>query len=484
MKPKATLLSKILVLFFINLIVLIAVLIAFYALQSRKDILNLLGSNSGNRMRTTGHQIAFDLERSPSSEWVNIISRYEELHSVNFILITRDKTVKSEKTKTVPDKLRREISFAFRTEAQRLPRRDKEPRWDNRFKDRTRKPFRGPIFRMRTENPTMYWLGFRTFLQIQSKPRPMPVMLLARSHSLTGNGFFFDPIPWIIVAIVVVIVSVLFWIPFVRHITKPIAKMTAATEQIAKGKFDVEIEERRSDEIGRLAGAINHMTRRLSGYVKGQRRFLGDVAHELGSPIARIQFGLGILENQISETHREQLNDVLEDVTELSHLVNELLSFTKAEITPERVQLESIDLLPLVENAVQRESKEGADIRIEVPADFKVTANATLLTRALANLIRNAVRYAGDQGPIIIGAGKHEKSAEIIVRDSGKGVSDEHLEKLFDPFYRPESARDRESGGVGLGLTIVKTCVEACNGSVTARNLAPVGFAVTLTFNS
>jgi two-component system sensor histidine kinase CpxA len=131
-------------------------------------------------------------------------------------------------------------------------------------------------------------------------------MLLAVSDSVTGNGFFFDPLPWMIVAAAIVLISALLWIPMVRYITRPLTRMTLATEEVANGGFDVSIHESRTDEIGRLARAINHMTSRLSAFVKGQKRFLGDVAHELGSPIARIQFGLGALEQRVDAKSRKR----------------------------------------------------------------------------------------------------------------------------------------------------------------------------------
>jgi two-component system, OmpR family, sensor histidine kinase CpxA len=103
----------------------------------------------------------------------------------------------------------------------------------------------------------------------------------------TGNGFFFDPLPWMIVAAAMMLISVLFWIPMGRSITRPLARMTLAAEEVANGRFEVSIHEPRADEIGRLARAINHMTSRLSAFVKGQKRFLGDVAHELGLAIVK-----------------------------------------------------------------------------------------------------------------------------------------------------------------------------------------------------
>src|SRR5207253_1032338 len=112
--------------------------------------------------------------------------------------------------------------------------------------------------------------------------------------------------------------------------------------------------------------------------------------------------------------------------------------------------------------------------------DLQVFAVQDLLLRSIANLIRNAIRYAGLAGPITISAERIGDTVVIKVADCGPGVPDDALAQLFDPFYRPEAARTRETGGVGLGLAIVKTCVESCGGTVSCRNCKP-GFEVSVT---
>jgi two-component system sensor histidine kinase CpxA len=343
---------------------------------------------------------------------------------------------------------------------------------------------KGPHLMMRTRHPTRYWAGIR--IPLPSEPlRPPPhAFVFAVSDSVTGNGFFFDPLPWMVVAATVILISMLFWIPMVKHITRPLSRMTHAAEEIAKGSFEISIHEPRADEIGRLAKTINHMTSRLSAFVKGQKRFLGDVAHELGSPIARIQFGLGALEQRVEGKSRKRVTEVMEDVDHLSKLVNELLAFSRADLKSNTVKLERIELLPVVQTAVKRESTLAAKIITKIDPGIRVIASSELLIRALANLVRNAVKYAGDAGPIYVSAEKRKDVVEIEVRDSGSGVPEDLLDQLFEPFFRPEASRDRDSGGVGLGLAIVKTCVETCKGTVSAANLKPNGFAVTITLNS
>jgi two-component system sensor histidine kinase CpxA len=182
----------------------------------------------------------------------------------------------------------------------------------------------------------------------------------------------------------------------------------------------------------------------------------------------------------VDPRHAPQLDELREEVEQISGLVEELLSFSKASLGGATVRLESVDLRTLAETAAHREGARGGDLRVEVPTDLRVLAAPALLLRALANVIRNAVRYAGDAGPIVISARLDGARVRVVVADAGPGVPEASLPKLFDPFYRVDEARTRETGGVGLGLTIVKTCVEACGGTATCRNRQPRGFEVTL----
>ena len=169
--------------------------------------------------------------------------------------------------------------------------------------------------------------------------------------------------------------------------------------------------------------------------------------------------------------------DAQEEVRLMSQLVAELLAFAKAGIKGQEVRLTDVALGPLVDAVVAREGA-GQDVAIDLEDGLRVVAQPQLLARALANLLRNAIRYAGHAGPVTISARTDGDGVAIAVSDCGPGVPEDALPRLFDPFFRIEADRDRATGGAGLGLAIVKTCVEACGGTVTARNLAPGGLEV------
>jgi len=167
----------------------------------------------------------------------------------------------------------------------------------------------------------------------------------------------------------------------------------------------------------------------------------------------------------------------------MSDLVAELLSFSKASLARAELKLRPVNIQTIAQQAVQRESQNGAIVQLEIKSDLEVVADPDLLQRAIANLLRNAIRYAGTCGPITLSAAGEPEDVVIKVADCGPGVSEQFLPRLFDPFFRVDDARTREAGGVGLGLTIVRTCIEACGGTVSCRNRKPSGLEVVMRFH-
>lgn len=355
-----------------------------------------------------------------------------------------------------------------------------------------------PKMLVHTHSPSMYWVLMRMpVVDRQTRP-PAPTTLILATDDLRGGGLLFDSRPWLIGGSAVLLISVLMWVPLVHGITRSLRQMTGAAESIAQGRFETHVEANRADEIGRLGRALNHMSARLREFFTGQKRFFGDIAHELCSPLARMEMALGILEQRADPKQRDYVEDVREELRHMSELVHELLSFSKAGVGGKNVELKPVPLAEMTSRVVAREAKERGGIIVDVPGTVVAMAEPDLLARALGNVIRNALRYAapthGDSenysyrptlqsdgrpsGPITISARDRGDRVVLLVTDCGPGVPEEALHRLFDPFFRPESARTRETGGTGLGLAIVKSCVEACGGSVAVRNVKPNGLQV------
>ena len=254
--------------------------------------------------------------------------------------------------------------------------------------------------------------------------------------------------------------------------------MTRTAGRIAEGQFEVHVSNQRRDEIGQLGETVNRMASRLAAFVNGQKTFLSGIAHELCNPIATIQFGLGSLERRVSEDQRATVADIQEEVQHMSALVNELLSFSRAGMQAMDVKLTEVNVAATVARVLAREASDSIAVEVSVDEKLNVLADAEYLFRAISNVVRNAIRYAGPAGPILISARAAQDAVFITVADNGPGVPEEHLENLFAPFYRLDPARSQDTGGLGLGLAIVRSSVEACQGSVRCRNRQPHGLEV------
>ncbi len=338
-----------------------------------------------------------------------------------------------------------------------------------------------PAFLTVTHNPLRFWVGVGIPTNGPEGEPGVPAVLLLRADSILNSRLFFDWRRLVLLAATLAALALACWWPFLHGVTQAIRQMGGATEQIAEGRFDRHVTLERQDELGHLGGQINRMAARLEGFVKQQKRFLGDIAHELCAPIARIQFALGILEQKIEEPQQAHLAVLREEIQEMSGLVNELLLFSKAGVQEAETPLRRVELGAAVERAVARQFPGTGTIETSVPPGLAVAAHEPYLVRAVSNLLRNALRYAGEAGPVRVTARREGGKVLLSVADRGPGLPEGSHEEVFAPFYRPETARSRETGGVGLGLAIVKSCVEACRGSVVCRNCEPSGLEVTIT---
>ncbi|MDB4323582.1 HAMP domain-containing histidine kinase [Akkermansiaceae bacterium] len=316
--------------------------------------------------------------------------------------------------------------------------------------------------------------GVRMRLQENSDERVKSLVLLTREEEGSALFFSWKPLFWALVA--VLLITLLVWVPWIYRVTRRLGILTRGAESISKGDFVVAVETKRKDELGDLSRSLQKMAGKLDELVSGQKRFLGDIAHELCSPLVRIRMGLGVLEHQLEPGDVKKLETIGGEVEELSQLVNELLDFSKASLKPKNLTKKAIELEPFCSEVIGRE-RVGQEISLKVPASLSLTTNEDLLRRALSNIIRNAVRYA--EGIEL----KVAEKGDVIcfeVLDRGPGIPAEWLDQIFEPFTRPDTARTREAGGAGLGLAIAKTCIESLGGSISAKNRSEGGLIVVL----
>jgi two-component system, OmpR family, sensor histidine kinase CpxA len=458
-KPKLNLSTKILLIALINLAFIAAVLAFYMHVQYRFDLQSFLISPAHDRILSTGRQIALELRDTDISGWDQLLQRYADANNVELQLTDDDGRRLAGSSAQLPASVLESLAHRSHDDGRDSPL----------------------LFLGTTTRPSKHWVGIRIPIPASNQRHHVHGVLVAASSSLLGTPFFFDPKPWIAVAIALVLISILCWIPFGRRLVGSISEIKRVTGQIAEGQFKIHIPIKRHDELGQLSTSINRLATRLEGYVADQKRFLGDTAHELCSPIARMQVATGILERSAEGMVRETVSDLREDLEQMSKLVNDVLSFSKAGLLGRDVKLAPIKAADVVRAALERElgqSGQSVQLMNNVPSDIEVLGDRDLLERAFSNVIRNSIRYAGSAGPITLtGSCNHDKSI-IRISDCGPGLPESEIDRIFDPFYRLERSRSSESGGVGLGLAIVKSSVEACGGSVTCRNLPQRGLEV------
>jgi len=474
--------AKILLLFFLNLALMAVMLWIPFGAQFRTGPDWFLPRDASDRIDAVSDIILEELSREPMDKWSGTLHTFDSGYhdKVRFLAFDGHGQQMAGETMALPGEIRQRLlgppGPPPRPEPRQGPSPD-EPRGEPP-PALPREP--RPKFMSHTKDPSRYWVIVRARFQAAEQRRPAPLNLVLVSETLGAGGLFFEFGPWIKIGLAAVALSALLWFPLMRGINHSIAQMNQATRRIAEGRFETRVAAGRRDELGELGRAVNQMAERLACLVAGQKRFLGDVAHELCSPLAKLRVSLGILEQRAGEEHQEYVARAEEEAAHIANLVNELLSFSKASLTAPPAQLRPVNVREAVEKAVHREAPGQTQIKLEIAGDVVVRADGELLTRALSNLLRNAVRYAGEAGPITVSARSEQGAVQIMLADSGPGVPASDLPRLFDPFYRADSSRDRATGGVGLGLAIVKTCIESCGGTVTCRNREPTGLEVTI----
>lgn len=469
MRPN--LLTKILLWVFINLLVLGAVLFFIFNLQFNFAPQSPLLGAMNERIEIIAELIANESAERSRAERDVVLKKYSDNYGITFTIFSNSGEQLGGKNLELPTKIKEALAREFKPPPG-FPKNINLPPPPRR------------VHIERTTSPTIYWAIARVPIVEKGNTGDIKASVVAYSDSLTGNGLFFNPIPWIVLVLVILGLSALIWFPFIWNLNRSISQLTSATEQIADENFTIRVDDKRKDEIGRLGRSVNHLAERLSDFVYGQKRFLGDISHELNSPLARMNWALSLLENKTETENQKYIENVREEVELMAKLVDELLAYSKAGIKGTEVRTENINIRRITEEVIEREKLSEFDIKIEIEDELEVQANHNFLSKAISNVLRNAIRYAGNKGEIILKAEREKEFVTLKIIDSGEGVPEAELSRIFEPLYRVEEDRARKTGGSGLGLAIVKTCIEACDGKVYARNLKPQGFEIVFVLRS
>ena len=290
--------------------------------------------------------------------------------------------------------------------------------------------------------------------------------------------------------LVVLVIGGIFCYWLARYLATPLLKLRKTTNELAEGNLGARISTklaRRRDEVGQLGRDFNAMAERLEGMVKAQQRLLGDISHELRSPLARLGVALGLARQRSGAEANGALDRIERESDNLNEMISQLLALTRLESGTDGRKRTEVDLTALVREVVHDADYEARSLNrsVQVVSSDNCSINGVeeLLRSAVENVVRNAVRYTPEGTAVEVALrkqnGNGDNFAVISVRDRGKGVPEEALEKIFRPFYRTEDARDRQSGGgTGLGLAITERAVHMHGGSVQATNAADGGLAI------
>ncbi len=312
------------------------------------------------------------------------------------------------------------------------------------------------------------WLSFRLINDLLNHPKQLAIRLIA---GILLSGLVCFLLSW--------------------YLTQPIKKLRAATHRLSTGNFDIRVAQAigaRNDEIAELGWEFDHMADRIQALIASEQSLLNDVSHEFRSPLARMQVAVGLARHKAPDALIPEIERMEREIQRLDDLVGQVLMLSRLDANAMEGCHDYVDLPALLEDLARdaefEASAQGKHIRImqNLP-DCTVKANVSLLHSALENVIRNAVKYTQEDTTVELFLAKDQQQTDwvnIQVCDQGNGVPEAMLAKLFDPFFRVETARDRDSGGYGLGLSIAQRAIRVHGGEILAKNHPQGGLCITI----
>lgn len=271
-----------------------------------------------------------------------------------------------------------------------------------------------------------------------------------------------------------------------RRISRPVRHMLEATRRISSGSYGERVPTGENDELGTLSESLNSMALALEETEQHRREFIADVSHELRTPLSTLQGYMEGLMDGVVAPSEETWTLLYAEAERMRRLVDDLQQLSSAEagqltLLPERISAAEI-LDTATESMLPLFTEKGVELEKAVAEDLpQVTADRDRSVQVLTNLLNNALRYTPTGGRVTVEV--ENRSGEVLfhVRDTGTGISAEHLPHVFERFYRVEKSRSREGGGSGVGLAISRALVEAMGGEMWAESPGP-GKGTTFSF--
>lgn len=311
-------------------------------------------------------------------------------------------------------------------------------------------------------------------------------LFISRKVQKRNFGQILQSLPYWVGIATPTLISFLLCLLLAHSFSKPVRQIKKATTRLGKGNFDTRVKgvNQLDGELGELADSFNQMAEQLQQNQSAQRRLLGDVSHELRSPMTRLQMALGLAQQEatLPEARDKYLQRCQKEIERLDQMIEDVLALSRLENTIHIKESEQVNLTSLLNNIVTDEQfvadKKFINIDINIIDEIILTADQTLLTSAISNVLSNAVKYSPEDSTIDVRLTTNKQLITLTICDAGDGVPEESLSQLFTPFYRVNLARDRKTGGTGLGLAIAKQAIDAHKGKIFAKNNATKGLSV------
>jgi signal transduction histidine kinase len=269
-----------------------------------------------------------------------------------------------------------------------------------------------------------------------------------------------------------------------RGMTSPLREMAAAASEMSKGNYSRRVSTSSRDEVGELARAFNQMAAELAETDRVRRDLVANVSHELRTPITALQAVLENLVDGVTEPDPETFRTMLTQVERLGRLVKQLLDLSRLESGAVPLERTEFRVEPLLEHAVREQQLHAPEIAVSVSVDspdLTADGDPERVHQVVANLLENAVRHTPHGGSVEVRARRHDQGVTIEVLDEGPGIAEADEARIFERFYRADSARASTDGGAGLGLAIAQWIVDLHGGDIHPERRDPHGCRMVVT---
>ena len=276
------------------------------------------------------------------------------------------------------------------------------------------------------------------------------------------------------IGIVMVLITIFIAILISNNISKPVEVVSNMANLIGGGDYDNKIDyDSNIVEIDMLIKSINNLSSKLEEQENLRKRLTTDISHELRTPLTSIQTHLEAMIDGIWEPDTERLNSVNEEVIRLTNLVNQLQNLAKFDSEKSKLNLAKVNVKNLIMNVVYNNQGKALEKNINIECDLESIdsyLDKDKISQVIVNLLSNAIRYTNNGGKIFISLYKENNNLKIQFKDNGIGIPKENIKYIFERFYRVDESRSKNTGGIGVGLTIVKSIIDLHQGTIEVRS--------------